>query len=86
MTHSLALVRCRCSFKSINPAGGSTTITRARTIGFATNELAHVGQVALELLREYAPARPVRLVGVRVASFGGVEAPPLEVAQLALEL
>jgi DNA polymerase-4 len=63
-----------------------TTVTRARTIGFATNELQHVGQIALELLREYAPARPVRLIGVRVASFGGVEAPPAEVAQLALEL
>jgi DNA polymerase-4 len=63
-----------------------TTVTRARTIGFATNELQHVGQVALELLREYAPARPVRLIGVRVASFGGAEAPPVEVAQLALEL
>jgi hypothetical protein len=25
--------------------------------------------VALELLREYAPARPVRLLGVRVAAF-----------------
>jgi DNA polymerase-4 len=63
-----------------------TTVTRARTIGFATNEPQHVGQIALELLREYAPARPVRLIGVRVASFGGVEAPPAEVAQLALEL
>ncbi len=62
-----------------------TTVTRARTIGFATNDVAHVGQVALELLREYAPPRPVRLVGVRVASFGGKEAPPVEVAQLALE-
>jgi DNA polymerase-4 len=63
-----------------------TTVTRARTIGHATNELEHVGQVALELLREYAPARPVRLLGVRVASFGGAEAPPAEVQQLALPL
>jgi DNA polymerase-4 len=63
-----------------------TTVTRARTIGFATNDVQHVGQVALELLREYAPPRPVRLIGVRVASFGGAEAPPAEVAQLALEL
>ncbi len=51
-----------------------------------TNEIEHVGQVALELLRDYAPARPVRLLGVRVASFGGVQAPPAEVQQLALPL
>ncbi len=47
-----------------------TTITRARTIPQATNEPAVVGAVALELLRDYGPARPVRLLGVRVASFG----------------
>jgi hypothetical protein len=28
-----------------------------------------VGSVARDLLREYAPSRPVRLLGVRVASF-----------------
>ena len=28
-----------------------------------------IAAVALELLRAYAPARPVRLLGVRVASF-----------------
>jgi hypothetical protein len=32
---------------------------------------AQVGPVALELLRRFAPARPVRLLGVRVA---GLEA------------
>jgi DNA polymerase-4 len=45
-----------------------TTVTRARTIAVATNERDAVAGTALELLREYAPARPVRLLGVRVAS------------------
>jgi DNA polymerase-4 len=46
-----------------------TTITRARTIGAYTNDAATVAAVAVTLLREYAPARPVRLLGVRVAAF-----------------
>jgi DNA polymerase-4 len=45
------------------------TVTRARTIPAATNDAATVGGVAVALLREYAPARPVRLLGVRVAAF-----------------
>ncbi|UTI62859.1 DNA polymerase IV [Paraconexibacter antarcticus] len=61
-----------------------TTVTRARTIAHPTNAVEHVGQIAAELLREYAPPRPVRLLGVRVASFGGVEEPPAQTAQLAL--
>jgi hypothetical protein len=44
-----------------------TTVTRARTIAQATNETAVVADIAVDLLREYAPPRPVRLVGVRVA-------------------
>jgi DNA polymerase-4 len=44
-----------------------TTVTRARTIAEATNEERAVAEVALELLAQYAPARPVRLLGVRVA-------------------
>jgi DNA polymerase-4 len=51
-----------------------TTVTRARTIAAPTNDAGIVGGVALELLREYAPARPVRLLGVRVASFDHGEA------------
>ena len=35
----------------------------------ATNDPAVVSDVACELLREYAPPRPVRLLGVRVAAF-----------------
>jgi DNA polymerase-4 len=62
-----------------------TTVTRARTIGAFTNDPETVGAVALELLREYAPARPVRLLGVRVAAFETAEvAEPAD--QLALPL
>jgi DNA polymerase-4 len=46
-----------------------TTATRARTLPEAVNEPERVGTVARELLREYAPSRPVRLLGVRIASF-----------------
>jgi DNA polymerase-4 len=46
-----------------------TTVTRARTIPSATNDPAVVGDVACALLDEYAPPRPVRLLGVRVAAF-----------------
>jgi DNA polymerase IV len=46
-----------------------TTVTRARTIEQRTNDPAIVGRIALELFRAYAPARPVRLLGVRVAAF-----------------
>jgi DNA polymerase-4 len=45
-----------------------TTVTRARTLTVATNEEPVVAGTALELLREYDPAKPVRLLGVRVAS------------------
>ena len=46
-----------------------STITRARTIGHATSDEAEVAELAVGLLREYAPSRPVRLLSVRVASF-----------------
>ncbi len=45
-----------------------TTVTRARTLTRATNEEPVVAGTALELLREYDPAQPVRLLGVRVAA------------------
>ncbi len=57
-----------------------TTVTRARTIARPTDAAEEVVGVALELLREYAPARPVRLLGVRVAGFAGDEEPPAAVA------
>jgi DNA polymerase-4 len=44
-----------------------TTATRAHTIETPTNDVERVTAVALRLLAEYAPARPVRLLGVRVA-------------------
>ena len=46
-----------------------TTVTRARTLPGAVNDTATITAVALELLRAYAPPRPVRLLGVRVAAF-----------------
>jgi DNA polymerase-4 len=63
-----------------------TTVTRARTIGAFTNDAATVARVAVELLREYAPARPVRLLGVRVAAFETGEAAEAPADQLALPL
>jgi DNA polymerase IV len=44
-----------------------STHTRARTIAEPTNEVDTVLSVAADLLREFAPPRPVRLLGVRVA-------------------
>ena len=45
-----------------------TTVTRARTLEAAVNDPETVSGVALELLRRLDPRRPVRLLGVRVAS------------------
>jgi DNA polymerase-4 len=54
-----------------------TTVTRARTVEAPTNDTELVTETALELLRAYAPPRPVRLLGVALASFEDVtEAPP----------
>lgn len=44
-----------------------TTVTRAHTLPRATNDPELVGAHALRLLEDYAPPRPVRLLGVRVA-------------------
>lgn len=44
-----------------------STVTRARTLAAPTFDAEQVKQVALALLEEYAPPRPVRLLGVRVA-------------------
>jgi DNA polymerase-4 len=68
-----------------------TTVTRARTVTAATNEATVVTDVALDLLRAYAPPRPVRLLGVRLAGFEDVEpeprkAPAGPAGQLALPL
>ena len=62
-----------------------TTVTRARTLTAPVNDTATVTRVAVELLRAYAPPRPVRLLGVRVAAFAdGEAAPAAEPGQLAL--
>jgi DNA polymerase IV len=48
-----------------------STVTRARTIEAPTCEASVVGAVASQLLRDYDPPRPVRLLGVRVAGLVG---------------
>jgi DNA polymerase IV len=66
-----------------------TTVTRARTLPGPVNDTATVTGVATELLRAYAPPRPVRLLGVRMAAFEeaaeGAEA-SVVASQLALPL
>jgi DNA polymerase IV len=64
-----------------------TNVTRAQTVEEPTNDPEVVVPVALELLRAYAPPRPVRLLGVRVAGFTHDEdpgEPETETAQLQL--
>ena len=46
-----------------------TNATRSHTLEEPTNDPAIVTPVALDLLRAYAPPRPVRLLGVRMAGF-----------------
>jgi DNA polymerase-4 len=53
-----------------------TTVTRAHSVKEPTNDVELVTETALELLRAYAPPRPVRLLGVRLASFEDVVEPP----------
>jgi len=55
-----------------------TTVTRAHTVAGPTNAAALISTTARELLRAYDPPRPVRLLGVRVASFA--EPAPAEAA------
>jgi DNA polymerase IV len=60
-----------------------TTATRAHTIEVPTSDLERVTSVALRLLAEYAPARPVRLLGVRVAGLSsGASAEAAEAGDL----
>lgn len=64
------------------------TVTRARTLPAPTCDADLVARVALELLREYAPPRPVRLLGVRVAGLAprGERVGPRQVGQLELPM
>jgi DNA polymerase IV len=52
-----------------------TNVSRSHTVEEPTNDPDVVTPVALELLRAYAPPRPVRLLGVRLAGFGREEGP-----------
>jgi DNA polymerase-4 len=60
-----------------------STHTRARTLPVPVNGADEVGRVALELLRAFAPPRPVRLLGVRVAGLS-IDEPEAETEQLML--
>jgi DNA polymerase IV len=46
-----------------------TNVTRSQSVEAATNDPEVVWPIALDLLRAYDPPRPVRLLGVRLASF-----------------
>jgi DNA polymerase-4 len=63
-----------------------STHTRARSIAEPTNELATVLGVARQLLREFDPPRPVRLLGVRVAGLDETELSAAAARQLELGL
>jgi DNA polymerase-4 len=90
LTESLAaMTRSLCDSLARNARSGRTigikvrlddwtTVTRARSIAEPTDSYDAVFAVALALLREYAPARPVRLLGVRVANLahGAPDAAP----------
>jgi DNA polymerase-4 len=52
-----------------------TTVTRVHTVEAPTNDPSVIAATARTLLRAYAPERPVRLLGVRVAAFGEPERP-----------
>ncbi len=57
-----------------------STITRARTLPDATGEAATIAEVAVALIRENRPDRPVRLLGVRLAGFADGDEPSAEAA------
>jgi len=52
-----------------------TTVTRAHTLAEATCDAERVTAEAMRLLAEYAPQRPVRLLGVRVAGLTSGDGP-----------
>jgi DNA polymerase-4 len=54
-----------------------TTVTRVHTVEAPTSDVTVIADTARSLLRAYAPPRPVRLIGVRVAAFeeGAPDAP-----------
>jgi DNA polymerase-4 len=60
-----------------------STHTRARSQAEATNDVEVVRGVALTLLREFDPPRPVRLLGVRVAGLDEAERPSRRLPRVA---
>jgi DNA polymerase IV len=58
-----------------------TTVTRAHTMAEATHDVELVGAVALRLLDDYSPPRPVRLLGVRVAGLASAQPPAADAAE-----
>jgi DNA polymerase-4 len=52
-----------------------TTVTRVQTVEAPTDDAALIAATARRLLRAYAPPRPVRLLGVRVAAFADGDRP-----------
>ncbi len=58
-----------------------TTITRAHTLPEPTNDPETVRSQALRLLAEYGPARPVRLLGVRVAGLASADGQDAKAAE-----
>jgi DNA polymerase-4 len=62
-----------------------TNVTRSHTVDEPTNDPEVITPIALDLLQAYAPPRPVRLLGVRVASFGSEPATEPE-AQAQMQL
>ena len=57
-----------------------STHTRARTLPEPLDDPERVSALARELLREFAPSRPVRLLGVRVAAFAEAGDPKPQLA------
>jgi DNA polymerase-4 len=57
-----------------------STVTRAHSVSEPTCDVELVTAVALRLLDQYAPARPVRLLGVRVAGLTSTRTPSPEPA------
>jgi DNA polymerase-4 len=62
-----------------------STVTRARTLDAPTCDSGEVTRVALALLEQYAPPRPVRLLGVRVAGLASRAAEPDRVSRAKLD-
>ena len=61
-----------------------TTTTRARTLAAATDDPDLIAEVALALLAANRPSRPIRLLGVRLASLEGAGDAPEAGGQQAL--